>query len=343
MKLSTTIEMVWQLAGQEAIAGQFQEIEPEHIFAAILKLSELPVEEVDKIVPEAEVAMQLAAEVKTIRQELTGRSIDSTTVRRSLREKLGKGNVKYEGGAMHRSQASRNLFDNAAKHANAQESEILTAGHLLQALLCSPTPRMIEVLGKVPEKKWASPKIPKLIADGGGTDITRLAREGHLPMVADRKAECRAVLSLLAKDKPRCLFLIAEREEIFLSVIHAIAQMAVSDECPPRFKNKSLILLNGDTGTDALLDGIIDALDDAFSFENLVMCIASFGKIIDAGVAEKCAHSFKALLEKPSGPCICFVGESFHRKWIKEDSFWRQYSRTLYITADPLRQIPAEL
>lgn len=109
MKVSASIELSWQLAGREAIAGEFGQIEPEHFFAAVLKLAELPVEDVGNFAPGANVARELAAEVNTIRQELESRSIDSIRVRRALRARLGKGGAPYDGGENHRSQASKDL------------------------------------------------------------------------------------------------------------------------------------------------------------------------------------------------------------------------------------------
>ena len=60
MKVSASTELVWQLAGQEAMVRQFEKIEPEHFCIALLKFSEIPVEEVEKIAPGAEVARAMS-------------------------------------------------------------------------------------------------------------------------------------------------------------------------------------------------------------------------------------------------------------------------------------------
>ena len=48
MKIAASIELVMQLAAQEATSGRFKEIEPPHIVAAILKFAELPGGEVER-------------------------------------------------------------------------------------------------------------------------------------------------------------------------------------------------------------------------------------------------------------------------------------------------------
>ena len=98
MKASVSIELLWQLAAQEAIVGEFAEIEPEHFFAAMLKFAELPVEELGHLVRGGRVPRELATEVDSVREELDSREIDSTRVRRELRARLGKGGNPYHWG-----------------------------------------------------------------------------------------------------------------------------------------------------------------------------------------------------------------------------------------------------
>ena len=114
MKTSAAMDLVWQMATQEAIAGEFGEIESEHFLAAILKFAELPVVQMGNLVPVADVAREITADVGKIRDELKRRAIDTTHSRRELRARLGRGGRPYDGGQLHRSQAGRELFDAAA-------------------------------------------------------------------------------------------------------------------------------------------------------------------------------------------------------------------------------------
>ena len=137
MKASASIELVWQIATQEAVAAEFAEIEPEHFLAAILKFSELPVDQVGNLAPGADAVREMATAVGKVREELQRRAIDSTRVRRELRVKLGNGGSPPDGGPKHRSQASRDMFDAAARMADEVNSEVLVPGGTCCNPFCS--------------------------------------------------------------------------------------------------------------------------------------------------------------------------------------------------------------
>ena len=160
MRLSPSSELVHQLAAREAIAGRFKEIEPDHFCLALMKFSELPLDEMEKMGQGGGIARVLANEVKSLREEFESRAVDVKRMRRDLRERLGKGDSTYDGGQLHRSQASRDMFKVAEGFAQHAGSETLTAVHFLEALLTAPTKAMRDVLGdavrtrpkEVPEK-----------------------------------------------------------------------------------------------------------------------------------------------------------------------------------------------
>src|SRR6266480_5479672 len=139
MRVSISIEWVMQRAQQEAAAGEFSEITPEHLLAALLKFSEISGTEVQQIASAPLAARQLALEANALRQELEGRSIDSKRVRQELRSHLGHGGQAHDGGYLHRSPASRQVFEHAARMAEDEGSDVLLAAHLLNSLLASPT------------------------------------------------------------------------------------------------------------------------------------------------------------------------------------------------------------
>ncbi|MFQ5473737.1 MAG: hypothetical protein ACE5FA_12760, partial [Dehalococcoidia bacterium] len=156
MKIAASIEFMCSLAAREAIAAEYKEIEPEHLLAAILKFSELPVAELEKMAPGAHVARELAHDVEAARRELSDRAIDSTGVRRELRSAMGSGSCKYGGGVIHRSSASREVFDRAARLADDTGSESLSPIHVLEVILASPSPTMEKTLGEA-----VGPRIPR--------------------------------------------------------------------------------------------------------------------------------------------------------------------------------------
>jgi len=135
VRFSASIDVAMLLAAQEAIAGGFKGIEPEHLLEAILKLSEIPVEELEKMTNNQGAAKELVKEAASVRSELKLRTIESTRVRRELRALLGKGQHEWDGGRVPRSEATRRLFEVAGKAAEEGRTGVFSATHLLDALL----------------------------------------------------------------------------------------------------------------------------------------------------------------------------------------------------------------
>jgi hypothetical protein len=88
MKASIAINLIWEIAAQEAIAGQFGEISPEHFFMGLLKLSELNPDRVGQIVDDESDVQIINSEIEQIKRYLHDVKINSTTARRNLRVKF---------------------------------------------------------------------------------------------------------------------------------------------------------------------------------------------------------------------------------------------------------------
>ncbi|MCZ2075598.1 MAG: hypothetical protein LC130_11445 [Bryobacterales bacterium] len=242
MKTSTSIELLWQMAAQEAIAGEFAEIEPEHFFAAVLKFAEIPVAELGNVASGAHVPEELAADVEKVRQVLQSREIDTTRVRRELRTRLGKGRSPYDGGQKHRSEGSREMFNAAARLADDSGSEVLGAEHLFAALLASPTEAMRAVMGEAlaPQaiKRMETPLLARW-----GHDLVELAVEGALSGVLTSRADCRALLHLLAESRRRSVVLVSDRRERARSVVAAAAWEIAHDSATPALRRRRIVAI----------------------------------------------------------------------------------------------------
>src|SRR5437660_856163 len=130
MKLSVSIEALWNMAAQEAISVKFLEIEPEHFLEALLKVSEMPLDALVGLVPDPGAARCLASEAIEVQREVARLSIDSTKARRELRIALGAGTSPRTGDVIHRSPASRGIFDTAARLSSDAGGDVLTAAFL---------------------------------------------------------------------------------------------------------------------------------------------------------------------------------------------------------------------
>jgi len=349
MKLSASIELVWQLAGREAIAAQFKEIEPEHFLMALLKVSELPVEEADRIAPGAEVAKRLATEVDALRQELADRSIDSTSVRRKLRARLGKGKTPLDGGQMHRSPACRAVFDAAVKLADDAGSETVMIPHVLQSLLASPTPAIAEVLGAAMQP--AKPKRSKTpLLDEHGRDLTELAAAGKLAMVDGRQAVGRAVLEILGQKGYRSVVLVSDESKTVQSIVDGVAQTVADQNTPPvpALKGKRIVDVTGIklAGKEALQNLIMleKLLNEAATAKDVVLFIPALEA---AATGKPGENNWSALLKRVLGKgtlqCIVAVGAATFESCVRKDPVWKRVGIPVWIHEQTDGDIPDQL
>ena len=141
MKVLPIIEITMFLASNEAVSSQYQEIEPEHLFIAILKISEL---DFDVLKDKAE--FKRIEELPMLKSIIRDLRVDAADLRRKLRRALGLGGSPLKGKTMHRSAESRRLFDLAGSIADEEGAVSFTAVHLLKAILKEPTSRIADLL-----------------------------------------------------------------------------------------------------------------------------------------------------------------------------------------------------
>lgn len=65
-RISLSIELIWKIAGEEAIGGDFEKIEPEYFMMALLKFSEFTQDEIEKFIPYQEVSKDLENKVQSV-------------------------------------------------------------------------------------------------------------------------------------------------------------------------------------------------------------------------------------------------------------------------------------
>ena len=345
MKASASIELLWQMAAQEAIAGEFAEIEPEHFFAAMLKFAELPIQELGNLAAGARVPEELATEVEKVRQELQSRAIDSTRVRRELRIRLGKGGSPFDGAQKHRSQTCREVFDAAARLADDSGSEALAAEHLLAALLTSPTEAIRAVLGEALAPKAIKRSETPLLAKYG-KDLVQLAADGKLPAFSERKAESKNLLAILADPRRLCVLLVTDGDETARSAVAAAAQAMASPDAPAGLKGRRIVDVTGG----------LPAMDlPALSFWwNNMFCEAAgandvvlFVPPILGPFSPWQGDFWPELLKKSvcggSLQFICRVSPTAYQRWIKRDVDWKRHAQVMWIEEQGSGEIPLEL
>jgi hypothetical protein len=351
MKISASIDLIWQLAGAEAISGEFGEIQPEHFCIGLLKFSELSEKDAEKVVGEGEAAKVFVAEVQSLRDALTKSSIDTTRVRRRLRAELGKGGVQHKDGKIHRSAASREMFELAATLAAEVNSDSLTALHLLTAIVKSPAPAIAHALRGVavsPPQPIETPLLDKL-----GKDLIKLALQGEFHVEAGRTAECKVILQVLARKKN--VFLVAKTEEAAHSTLVAMARF-LHTEGKARPIVEQIRLIDTREWPDVYVELSIQAsermygemLDEAARCSNvLLVCAPSricnppgINAFLPAGMKVPADSS---RLAQTKARCIIAINAQDYEALLKADRQWKRLAEPVWVGEEGKKSVPKEL
>jgi ATP-dependent Clp protease ATP-binding subunit ClpC len=345
MKISASIELVMQFATYEAVAGQFREVEPEHMLMALLKFPELPVEEMEKLAPGAG-AKQIAKEVDTVCKELSRRVIGSKKARRELRARMGRGNSPFSGGRIHRSAAGRQIFDVAGKLADDAGSEAIAAGHILEALMIAPTRLIEQVLGDAVGAKVRERKDTPLLNEYG-KDLTQLATEGKLPPVSGRIAECKALVEALKQSDRRSVLLISDNDQVVESIVFAAARAIGNENWVEDLKGRRIIDVTGirpsgqwDRQTRERFGKI---LTEAAAVEDIILFVPPIEVTAGTDTPDEWFDFLQKTLSKGSIQCICRTTSEAYRNWIQKNTIWKRLASAIWIHDEIEDEVPWEL
>lgn len=342
MKFSPALDLVWQLAAQEAMNAAFTAIEPEHLLEAVLKFAELSRAQFEPAGIAAELAQPLADEIARVQADLAQRQIiDSRTARRRLRARLGRGQRPTQGPAtIHRSPASRERFATAKDLARQQGQAAIGVAHLLTALLAAPTPVMIEVLGSVLNARLASPS--PVIAPG--PDLVALATAGQLPDYPDRQPECTALLQMWSQPRTRCIVLIGAAAATAATVTALAHTLAVRPaEALPSLRR--LIDLSGLPAEqpDQFPALLAELLNQMAGQEDLVLALPAVRDKPDSVIQHAYRTALAHALRGQSPRCLCPVEPGAWRRWLEKDLAWRRIAQTMSLRSAVATGLPSQL
>lgn len=116
-----SLTLTWEIAAQEAIQANAEEITPSHLFLGLCKLC-------DRFLPELE------DETQGLVQRL--RDLDTKTLRRQMRSFLiNPGSRPDRPSAIHRNEESKQAFQRAAEIAEIKGTDLVLPEYLLEAIL----------------------------------------------------------------------------------------------------------------------------------------------------------------------------------------------------------------
>lgn len=343
MKVSTSIELVWQLAMREAISADFEKVQPEHFMEGVLKLADLPADKVRQQNGGDSATVRLAKEIEILSKILSDRDIDATQVRRSLRACLGRGDATYAGGVLHRSDASRELFSAAASLASQAGDEALRARHLLAALLAFPTDPMKSALsgdGGAAEKQQPSTKLDAL-----GRDLTKAASDGSLKEVDGREAECAALTRALAAPEQKSVFLVSDSDSAVQDVVTStVSGFSGNGRSPkPPLRSIRVFDLSATSADDPDFKVVVakwgEIFDEAAALPGAVLVLPAIGSKTESGWLEM----LKRELARDGVRVISRVSPKLFERESMRNREWREIAECIHVQETSLGDIPMEL
>jgi len=338
MKVSASVQLVMQLAAREAIAAGFGEVRSEHVFNALLKCSELQEEQMGSLGADGSVREALVSDIAELRDELDGRSIDSKAARRTIRQKLGKGGVPFDGGQIHRTDECRKLFDVAARLADEEGEEVLSPSHILEALLDTPPDLVAEVLDGIDTSKTKKSKTPTL--DAHAISIINAQPESELPATTDRKGELTALTRALVDPKRCCVFAVSELPGVVRALLLSIVRGNAGIEIPRALRRVRVMVLDSASGTFgdmALTQKIITELE---CDRRCVLLVT-----IRDGAADpsKWLNGLKNMVAQGHCRCVCDVSPKCFEEVLHSSTEWKRVANIMRFSERNTADIPDEL
>jgi len=349
---SFSANLAWQLSAQEAVRSEF--IEPQHILIGICSLEKISAQ-ADELDPSDRQSLQL--EQDAIEELLREFELDSTDLRRALRDKLGKGGYEHTEKIIHRSAACKQVFKRAIELAHSAATKPVTCIHLLAAVLEQPNPIITSLLeaegvavkdlkmramSKVSASAAAEVEAVKVHAEKNkqdqvgthyleryGRDLTQMARDGKLGPFVGRRPELLQIIQTLARRSKNNPGLEGEAGVGKTAIVEALALRAVQGKDPQILGGKRIIELNmgalmGGTKYRGEFEERLDhILKEVQSHPEIILFIDEIHMLVGAGQTGEgsmdAANLIKPALARGELRCIGATTISEYRRNIETD------------------------
>ncbi len=314
-----------QAAQGVAQSHEHQQIEPEHLLAALLDQAE--------------------GVVTPMLQKLGARP---ALIRTRVQEALGKLPKVYGGGGEgYLSPRLNRVLQEAFKAAEQLKDEYLSTEHLLMALAAEERGAAREILREVGVTRENILKVLESIRGSQRVtdphaeekyqalerycrDLTELARKGKLDPVIGRDDEIRRVIQILSRRTKNNPVLIGEPGVGKTAIVEGLAQRIVNGDVPEGLKNKRLLALDMGglvAGTkyrgefEDRMKAVVRAIEE--SEGEIVLFIDELHTLVGAGAAEgavDASNMLKPALARGELHCIGATTLDEYRKRIEKDA-----------------------
>ncbi len=372
--LTVGLNVAWQIAAQEASVAGYQYIEKEHMFIGLCSLGKVATYAQEREGTSPEVLEAIQAEENAIEAVLNSFKLDSTSIRRQTRQRIGQHSYRNSEGVIHRSEDCKQVFDRAA--ALAEKSPETSCLHFMAALMENPGGIISEFLKKnsvAPSdlaqnalKQAQEQKIPCLegstnqenvsktgtpYLDKYGRDLTKEAQQGKLGPFIGRRNELLLLIQTLARKTKSNPVLVGESGVGKTAIVEALAVRIAEGKDTTVLEKKRIVELNlGNlvAGTnlrgdfERRLSGIIE---EARTHPEVIVFIDEIHNTVGAGRGEgalDAANILKPALARGDIRCIGATTITEYRRYIEQDpALERRFEKI--VVSEPTAQETVEI
>jgi ATP-dependent Clp protease ATP-binding subunit ClpC len=353
LTLHVSARVAWVAANGDACRAGGKEIEPPHLLLAILRLVDgMRGEEVARLKLDGDDLATLSFSVSAARSALGLDENAVTSVRRRLQRQVhGEDPSTRSVKGLHRSPATRALFNGAAERAIEAGDNSLTVVHLIEMLdayglvkaavegsaLPQVTPQDVEDPGSSRLRAKASGEgdPPSL-----GRDLTALAAAGRLRPIVGRDGEIKQLARRLQRATKRNALLIGEAGVGKTAIVEGLAQYCAGGQAPESLSGLRIIEISvGDLIAGTKYRGDLEERVQALVAQlqddpNLVGFIDEVHLAVARQGDESAtiANLLKPVLDGDHVRCIAATTTEEFERHVKQDpAFARRFGRPIIV------------